>query len=333
MGDRNEDNRTVGSKDKPEERSVAGIEPKKSALRDETKLPTGMRKADPQDSQFLDPFQSSQDFAMANQHRGEVYSGRASIGLDDLERGGITWDPFPVREMVRDPETGKIATVVYTQEQLDSLRQERKEIIDYLNDKIEELNSRVLTRTGQENLKKYINKERNLAGTFFERDSSADYEYTPKDFSKKVKAYLEDLIELNEEYIELCKELLPEDPSQLGSIQFAQNKLKRNLEQLIEILTESVENEPDSEQVEAWKKSIAKYQAKLQQLDEGVGVGVGLKAGGGGGSAAEEADFGGRKKSKSRTIKRKLAKKSKKNRKGKSKGKTSKKRSKRSRRR
>jgi hypothetical protein len=330
MGDRG-DNRKVGSKDKPEERLVAETRPKKSALRDETKLPMGIGRADPQDSQFLDPFQSSQEVAMANQHGEEVYPGGASIGVEYKKPRRATFAQFSVREMVRDPDTGKITAVVYTQEQLNSLRQERKEIIDYLRTQIHELKDRsVLTRTGKASLEDYKRKVKNLKGTFFERDPSADYEYTPEYFSKKVKAYLEDLIESYEEYIKLCKELLPEDDSQSASIQIAQSKLKSTLETLIEKLIKLRDNDPDSEQVEELNERIANCQAKLQQL-EGEEEG---KAGGG--SAAKEEDLGGRKKPKRRTIKHKLTRRSKTRKlknKRESKGKTSKRRSKRSRRR
>uniref|UniRef100_A0A6C0F5Y6 Uncharacterized protein n=1 Tax=viral metagenome TaxID=1070528 RepID=A0A6C0F5Y6_9ZZZZ len=315
-----EDNRKVGYKGKPEKELVEEITPKKSAFRSKTKLPMGMDRVQSQNSQFLDPFQSSQEVALANQYREETYPGGASIGTDSPERRRVMLHPFPVHEMVRDEETGKTTTVLFTQEQLDRLRQERADAIVYFKREIRKLVKRsVLTRKGTNSLEEFKRLLEIVKGTYFDKDPSADYEYTPEDFSKKSKLYLEDLIELNEEYIELCKELLPEDPSQMASIQFAQNKLKRNLEQLIELLSESVKNEPDSEKIDGWNESIAKYQEMLRELGEEEPV---LKAGGG--SAEEEADFGGRKKPKRKTIKRKLTKKSK-TRKLKNKRKTTKK--------
>jgi len=277
------------------------------------------------DSQ-VDPSLSFNPDALYDQRetREESYPGNASIGPNYVKRREVTFNPFLVHEMDHSPDTGKITTVVYTQKQLDSLQQERKDLIDSLKNQIHKLKSKVLTRRGQTSLKESREMVKILKGTYFERDASADYEYTPEDFSKKNKLYLEDLIALNKEYIELCKELLPEDPSQLARIQFAQNKLKRNLESLIELLTESVENEPGSEEVGEWNKSITKYREMIRKLGEEE---PGLKGG-----VKEEEDFGGKKKPKKRTIKRKLTKKSK-TKKFKNKRKTSKKRSKKTRRR
>jgi hypothetical protein len=285
-------------------------------------------KTDSQSDSQADPSLSfnPDNIFVKRQTREEVYPGGASIGVEYEEPRRATLDKFPAHEMVRDPDTGKITAVVYTQPQLDSLRQERADAILYFKGEIRDLVKRsVLTRKGTNSLEEFKRVLEIVKGTYFDNDPSADYEYTPEDFSKKSKLYLEDLIELNEEYIKLCKELLPEDQSQLASIQFAQNKLKRNLESLIELLTESVETEPGSEEVGEWNKSITKYQEMLRKLGEEGKAGV-----------TEEADFGGRKKSKRRTVKRKLAKKSKTHKlknKNKNKGKTSKKRSKRSRRR
>jgi len=283
-------------------------------------------ETDSQRDSQVDPSLSFNPDALYAQRetREESYPGNASIGPNYVKRRGVTFDPFLVREMDHSPDTGKITAVVYTQEQLDSLQRERKDYIDAFKNQIRELKRRVLTRTKKATLNESTGIVKTLKGTFFERDASADYEYTPEDFSKKNKLYLEDLIALNEEYIELCKELLPEDSSQLSSIKFAQNKLKRNLEDLIELLTESVENEPGSKQVEEWNASITKYREMLRKLGEEE---PGLKGG-----VKEEEDFGGRKKPKRRTIKRKLTKKFK-TRKFKNKRKTSKKRSKKTRRR
>jgi len=326
MGDRNEDDK-VGKKKKFGESSVSYSMPKKSALVSNQYSGFGAFSEDNSQNPFHE-FLEPHEIAARNQNRTTTYSGKASIDQDQhLTKKRVTLPPLSVKVM------GEDTTKLYTLEQSKLLREERDELFYNLKAEIRRLKNNIQTRGNAAELQERRKEGNALLGTIFDKDPSADYEYTPEDFSKKSKLYLEDLIELNTEYIELCRELLKKDPSQSDRIQFEQNKLKANLHALIKILSESVENEPDSEEVDGWNESIAKYQEMLRELGE---EGPGLKAGGG--SATEEEDFGGRKKPKRRTIKRKSAKRSKtrklKNKnKNKSKGKTSKKRSKRSRRR